>query len=33
MELEESYIVGLIDGEGTMNVVRYPDGIKRKKKT
>ena len=26
MELDESYIVGLIDGEGTVNVVRYPDG-------
>ena len=26
MKLEESYIVGLIDGEGTISVVRYPDG-------
>lgn len=26
MQLEESYIVGLIDGEGTISVVRYPDG-------
>ncbi|MBM3303879.1 MAG: hypothetical protein FJY76_02190 [Candidatus Aenigmarchaeota archaeon] len=25
MEIE-SYIVGLIDGEGTISVVRYPDG-------
>jgi hypothetical protein len=26
MELDEGYIVGLIDGEGTVSVVRYPDG-------
>lgn len=26
MKLEEGYIVGPIDGEGTISVVRYPDG-------
>ena len=26
MKVEESYIVGLIDGEGTINLVKYPDG-------
>lgn len=26
MNIEESYIVGLIDGEGTINIINYPDG-------
>ncbi len=26
MKLEEAYIVGLIDGEGTISVTKYPDG-------
>jgi hypothetical protein len=26
MKLDAKYIVGFVDGEGTLNVVRYPDG-------
>lgn len=26
MKLNPDYIVGFVDGEGTLNVVRYPDG-------
>jgi hypothetical protein len=26
MKLDPKYIVGFVDGEGTLNVVRYPDG-------
>jgi len=26
MELESYYITGFVDGEGTFNLVRYPDG-------
>jgi hypothetical protein len=28
-ELKDEYIVGLIDGEGTISIARYPDGRER----